>query len=113
MLSGPVTSESIIDLLQSSQICVEYYKYRRLRYLIDSPGGEVAGLRLMLDQMRDWIDDGGVIETVGLTSAASAAALILSHGSHGCRSVMPSTSLLYHDTFVSEAMRVTVAVAAK
>jgi ATP-dependent protease ClpP protease subunit len=97
-LKDGVTSESIIWLCDEIDLAIEYYNYRQVDIHLDSPGGEIPALEYFMTRLKVWREvEGLVIRTLALTSAASAAAMILSLGSIGHRRAYPSAELLYHD----------------
>ena len=101
-LVGPVTVPSILQLCDEIDLAIGYYQYTRLDIELDSPGGDVAALEYLITRWRAWRARPAVrIGTLALTSAASAAAMILSLGDIGLRRAYPSTRLLYHDARLS------------
>lgn len=97
-LVGTVSVESILALCDEVDLAVEYYQYPAVELQLASPGGDVTALDHYLARLKQWRSPPVVrIETLGLTEAASAAAIILSLGDIGARSAYTSTRLLYHD----------------
>lgn len=98
-LVGEVGVESILSLCDRIDLALEYYQYADIVIQLASPGGAVTALEHFLTRLTQWRATPGVhIETVALTHAASAAALILSLGDIGCRSAYASSELLYHSS---------------
>jgi ATP-dependent protease ClpP protease subunit len=95
---GYVNNEVIFQLCDEVNLAVDYYNYRRVEIQIDSEAGAVSSLEYYLAWLEKWRKtDKFTIETLALTKAASAGAMILSTGSIGCRRAFKSTRLLYHD----------------
>lgn len=98
-LTQEVTNDRIFALCDEIDLAIDYYHFRDIDIHIDSPGGHVTALEYFITRLDTWrtVDD-LVLGTLALTSAASAAAMILSLGSIGHRRASPSARLLYHDT---------------
>jgi ATP-dependent protease ClpP protease subunit len=96
-LIGEIENDVIFWLSDEIDHAIGYMCYDRVDIHIDSPGGAIDSLDYFLTRLEQWRRDGLVLGTLGLTTVASAAAVILSLGSHGHRRVYPSARLLYHD----------------
>lgn len=99
-LHGPVTQDCALALRQNLDQAHGYWRYTRVALEINSPGGELLALRAMAHEMQRWRQQGGVFITQGRMAVASAAALALSLGDVGQRTVQPHTHLVYHHTRV-------------
>jgi ATP-dependent protease ClpP protease subunit len=97
-LIGEIGNDVIFWLCDEIDHAIEYMCYDMVDIHIDSPGGAVDSLDYFLTRVGHWRNGGLVLGTLGLTTVASAAAVILSLGSHGHRRVYPAARLLYHDT---------------
>jgi ATP-dependent protease ClpP protease subunit len=97
-LIGAIHDASILDLCIEISEAVNYYYYTLVEIEIASQGGEVSALEYLLDHLQEWRQSRKVrFATKALTTAASAAAIILSMGDPGLRRAHASTSLLYHE----------------
>jgi ATP-dependent protease ClpP protease subunit len=97
-LIGAIHDASILDLCIEINEAVNYYYYTLIEIEIASQGGEVSALEYLLDHLHDWRQSRRVqFATKALTTAASAAAIILSMGDPGLRRAHASSSLLYHE----------------
>ena len=92
--SAEVTPEEMSALVDTVDLLVDFYHYRDVLVLIDSPGGLVQALDYYLDAARRWRARGVRLRTRCTASARSAAALMLSLGDE--RSVEPGAELHYH-----------------
>ena len=93
-LSGDLTAESASDLIDTVDLMVGAYFYRRVVIVIDSSGGLVEALARVLAAQRRWRDSGVQICTRVDQHAHSAAALIVSLGDD--RVADAQAELLYH-----------------
>lgn len=84
-------------------VLFDYYKYRQVSLVLNSPGGSLTALQYILSVIGQARQNGYQVHTQGSFTAASAGALLLSHGEVGTRSVMTVTKLLYHHTRVNGA----------
>lgn len=97
-LVDPIQNETMFWVCDEVDLALEYYCYRHIELHIDSPGGSVAALEYYLSRLSYWRTiDGFVLETLALTAAASAAAMILALGTIGYRRAYRSAQLLFHD----------------
>jgi ATP-dependent protease ClpP protease subunit len=99
-LHGPVAQDSALALRQHLDQARGYWHYKRVVLEINSPGGELLALRAMAHDIHRWREQGGEFITEGRMAVASAAALALSLGDVGQRTVQPHTQLVYHHTRV-------------
>lgn len=98
-LHGSIDNNSIFALCDEINLAVDYYHYQDVEIEIDSFGGVVSSLEYYLGHLKRWREERRVrIATLGMTTAASAAAVILSMGDIGQRRAYRSSRLLYHDT---------------
>lgn len=98
-LIGEVNNKSIFSLCDEIDLAIEYYNYRKIDIQIDSPGGSISSLDYYISKLDKWQQRHGVIiGTLGLTSVASAAAMILSLGTIGYRRAYMSSQLVYHNS---------------
>lgn len=97
---GPVNTEQIFCLCDEIDSFIEHYFYNHITLEIDSNGGELQSLLYYTQKLKGWRRTGVIIETIALTSCASAAALMLSLGDIGYRYAMPRAKLLYHNARV-------------
>lgn len=102
-LHGSIDNNSIFALCDEINLAVDYYHYQNIQIEIDSHGGAVSSLEYYLGQLKRWREEYRVrIGTLVMTTAASAAAVILSMGDIGHRRAYRSSRLLYHDArFIS------------
>lgn len=63
---------------------------------INSPGGSMHVASAIVDTMRALEDAGSKVYTINIALAASAAAIIYSAGSKGCRFAYPSSRIMFH-----------------
>jgi hypothetical protein len=80
-----------------------YYHYKKVTLRLNSPGGNLTALKYILSVIEQARLNGKEVHTDATFQAASAGALLLSHGQVGTRSVKTLTHLLYHHTRVSGA----------
>lgn len=93
----PLDRESVFALIDEFELLQSYYRYRYICLEIDSPGGEATALQYLLARIAQWRSEQGlVLSTRALSAVSSAAAIILSLGSHGHRRAHESARLLYH-----------------
>ena len=75
----------------------DYLRHRTVVVELDSSGGSADGLEYWLLHCRRWMRDPGfTLATRAVGAAESAAALMLSHGTVGHRSALPTARLLFH-----------------
>lgn len=96
-MTGALTSAMVLDMRRQFRIAVEYYKHDLIEIEIDSPGGDAGALRALTIEMQWLRANGCAIKTTALMEACSAAALTLSMGDVGMRTVQPYTNVLFHN----------------
>ena len=101
-MAGPLTAEVVLAMRREFRTAVEYYRYERIEIEIHSPGGDVHALRALVIEMQWLRANGCVIATKAMLEAGSAAALTLSMGDVGLRTVQQYTSLLFHHARVMQ-----------
>ena len=89
-----VAPSQVNDLVETVDLLVDFYHYRDVLLLIDSPGGLAPALDYYLDAARRWRARGVRLRTRAVVSARSAGALMLSLGDE--RSAEPGAALHYH-----------------
>lgn len=97
-ICGEVNQATALLLREALREAREYWHYDHLVLQINSPGGELLALKALMHEARWWRQRGGTLATEALLQAGSAAAIALSLGDVGHRSVQPYTELLYHHT---------------
>ena len=93
-LSGALTHESAVDLVDTVDLLVRVYFYPLVEIQISSPGGVSVALEHWLDALSRWRAAGLRVRTRVVDSAASAAAFMLSLGDE--RVAEPHALLTYH-----------------
>lgn len=95
--STEVNMESVRWLVDEVQHARTYLRHTHVTVELDSHGGSSHGLEYWLHNCRRWsADPGFTLATRAVGAAESAAAIILSHGTVGARSALPTARLLYH-----------------
>ena len=89
-LDGAARFSKILDNLFG------YYLYRSVTVNLESPGGQVVGLDYMLRAVDSWKRKGRNLAVRSTFECASAAALFLSYGKWGSRTVDKQTNLVFH-----------------
>lgn len=95
-LGSDVTMSTVRALVDDVEFARSYLRHRRVLLEIDSHGGESSALEFWLLHVQRWQRDGLQLATRAVGAAESAAAIMLSHGSLGARSALPTARLLYH-----------------
>lgn len=90
---------------------LEHYHYRRVELVVASPGGVVAALEHIVRALTHWRGRGVEVRTRVVSSAESAAAVLVSLGDE--RTAAPGAKLLYHLARVPEAGVVTARASAE
>lgn len=80
-----------------------YFKYRKVTLRLNSLGGSLTALKYILSVIQQARLRGLQVHTEATFMAASAGALLLSHGQIGTRTAKVLTQLLYHHTRVAGA----------
>ena len=93
-LNGALDWDAAHDLVTSVEALVEQYFYRVIEVVVTSPGGESKVLEHLLSRMDRWEEEGIRIRTRVVSSAASAAAVLVSAGRE--RAADPGSCLTYH-----------------
>ena len=96
-LKDDVSLDSVFELCDKIENMIEYLQYRKIRIEVDSRGGSLQAFDYFYTKLEQWRLKGVSVETLGLTKAMSAGALILSIGDVGKRKAYSSTTLLYHN----------------
>ncbi len=95
VLNEEISEDSALKLRELMKSAHEYWKYDKLKLEINSPGGDLIALTAIVEELQRWRSHGKV-QTVGLLRVASAAAVALTIGDIGGRSVHRYTQLVYH-----------------
>ncbi len=94
-----------MELCDALDVSTKYYCYPEFKIRIESPGGQVQALSHALGKLQTLgvncagespNENGIVIRTEGFTTVASAAAILLSMGTVGCRTCYETCKLCYH-----------------
>ena len=93
---GAVDPPGALRLARVIELAFGYYRYPTLELAIESPGGMADALVPMAAAFQRWQARGHTIEVRSTFQCASAAALLLTGGTWGGRSVMPGTALVFH-----------------
>lgn len=96
VLTGPLTAPMALRLRDEIETALRYYMYRQVQLRIHSPGGELPALAFLADERMEFRRTGALVNTEAMMQAGSAAAILLSLGEVGSRTVQRCTSLLYH-----------------
>lgn len=97
-INGEINEQMALGFEKGLKKLFGYYHYERVTLRINSPGGMLSALRHMLEYIQNWREKGHQIETEGSFCAASAAALLLTFGAMGTRTVHRHTHVLFHNT---------------
>ncbi|MCU0635970.1 MAG: hypothetical protein MUE41_13930 [Gemmatimonadaceae bacterium] len=95
-LQCAVTLSSVQWVVDEIDFAFTYLQSPRVRLEIDSPGGDLDGLRCFLQHARRWGRDGRVLATHSTIGASSAAAIMLTFGTVGHRSAHADAQLTWH-----------------
>ncbi len=95
-MNAEVTEGLALAIEAGLEKLFNYYQYERIILRVNSPGGPLSALRHILEYMQVWRDKGLKIETEVTFCAASAAAVLLSFGEVGTRTVHKHSTVLYH-----------------
>lgn len=111
---GEISHAGADQLEHALDIHRSYYHYRLFDVCWDSQGGCVWAMRRIMSLLDRLRMQGTEISTSSAAGAFSAAAVLLSYGPWGERSVAPHTQLLYHRTGAhATSQRVTESDASK
>lgn len=94
--SSDVNMPAVRWLVDEIEYARCYLRHPRVTVEIDSHGGDSHSLEFWLQCCQRWKRDGFTVATRAVGAAESAAALMLSHGSIGARSALPTARLLFH-----------------
>lgn len=94
-LSDGVNVDSMTSVIKQMRALAAYSK-EPITLHINSPGGSVRDGLALFDTMRDLMNDGVVIKTVAYSIAASMGSFLLSAGSPGHRTMLPSAQEMTH-----------------
>jgi ATP-dependent protease ClpP protease subunit len=102
--STDVRMRSVQWLVDEVEHARNYLGQKRVIVEIDSHGGDSHGLDFWLHHCRAWsLDPSFTLATRAVGSAESAAAIMLSYGTPGARTAVPTARLLYHTARVVTA----------
>ena len=93
-ITGKLTDESAIELIDRIRVLRDQFFFNEVKLCIASPGGQLTALKFFVECVQELQGDGLKIATHALTTAASAAAVILSLGD--VRTAHRQSLLLYH-----------------
>ena len=94
--SGDISARAAQSLQQTIPHLVNYYEYERVTWVWESDGGEAAGAQAIWGLMQQLRLQGVRQCCLSDHKAMSAAAVLLTLGDWGERTVTPNTQLLYH-----------------
>lgn len=105
---GDICHHGADQLEQQLALHADYYHYTAFDLGWDSNGGCALAMRRIMDAMQRLHAKGFEVTSSASGRACSAAAVLLSGGAWGSRSVKPHTTLLYHRAgFLSASHRLT------
>ena len=96
-LSGAMTLELVLSVCDTIERLVRFQRATEINIEIDSPGGSSGTLQYLVGKMTAWRAGGVRFHTTALLSAASAAALVLALGDHGCRRAHRFSRIMFHN----------------
>ena len=96
-ISGPIDPQLADRVLHAILSRREYYKEDSLHLRIDSPGGQLEPMWRIVEAIEESKAMGVEVWTLGDGTVASAAAILASSGSPGCREATARTRILYHE----------------
>ena len=103
-----INSDSVLYLIDLMESAFVYYQYKELNINIESPGGSVSALDLIIDKFKEFQERKKNITTKAVMAAASAAAIMVTAGDIGKRGVNKNSFILYHKSRISEEKTITV-----
>lgn len=96
---GTPIDDNVANLVIAQLLFLEHEDPEKDIYLyINSPGGSVEAALAIYDTMQFVKPD---VQTIGIGSVASAAALLLAAGARNKRACLPNTQILIHQVYVS------------
>lgn len=95
-----VNDNSITHLIDAIDNAFNYFNYDGIELVLQSPGGSIVSMQILLDKFKKYQNEGKVLATKGYIDVASAAAIILSAGTIGERSADKYCRILHHNSRV-------------
>ena len=108
---GELDWEASHQLVSTIETVAEHYFYTELELLIASPGGNSGAFQYYLNAFRDWQKHGIRFRTRVISTAASAAAVMVSLGDE--RVAEPGARLVYHHARARNADDITATATAE
>lgn len=95
-VQGAIDTNLATELIHCLQVLREDFRYQDIVLEIESPGGQLLGLKAIERELEACRKAGVRLSTFTRYRAASAAAMLLTWGQLGHRMVAPSASVLFH-----------------
>lgn len=95
-LQDQLRTRSIFQLCDEIDLAINYYRYKKVKIEIDSPGGDISSLDYYVSKLQSWKSKGIIISTHALTYASSASAYIFILGDVGERYAYASSRIVLH-----------------
>jgi ATP-dependent protease ClpP protease subunit len=95
-LRGDIVGATVQELIRELDYGFDYYKFPAITVSLSSPGGEYTAMRALLDTFKTRRSNNFQINVHASQMCASAAALVLAHGTWGTRTVEIGTHLQFH-----------------
>ena len=95
-LQDQLRTRSIFQLCDEIDLAINYYRYKKIRIEIDSPGGDISSLDYYVSKLQSWKSKGITVSTHALTYASSASAYIFILGDIGERYAYASSRIVLH-----------------
>ena len=111
LFAGELDFEASHELVNTIDTVVGQYFYTQVELIVVSPGGETRAFQYYLGAAEAYRNQGVRFRTRVISSAASAAALMVSLGDE--RVAEPGATLLYHHARVGNPVEVTARAAAE
>ena len=108
---GKLDWEASHQLVSTIETVADHYFYSEIEIIVVSPGGDTRALRYYLDALRHWQARGIRFRTRVISTAASAAAVMVSLGDE--RVAEPGARLVYHHARAQNADDITAAATAE